>query len=122
MTLRKLFLSIAMIAPAALAGGYSIPNMGARDLGMASSLTAAQNSAAAVYANPSELAGLEGFSLAVNAGLIDLRSTWSDPNRQFSAVTMTPKAAFPPSLYASYGGKMNGMGWGVGAGFNVPAG
>jgi long-chain fatty acid transport protein len=78
--------------------------------------------ASAAYANPAALAGLEGLSVVVNATMIDFRSTWKalDGN---SATESNLKPAYPPSVFASYSGKAtNGMGWGVGVGFNIPFG
>ncbi len=121
--MRKLILAIAAALPsAALAGGYIVPNTNARDLSMAQSAMAAQDTAAATYANPSSLSKLEGFNLSLSAALIDFRSTWTDPTGGQS-VTMIPKGSFPPALFAAYGYKLpNAMRIGVGAGLNVPGG
>src|SRR4051794_25209549 len=121
--MRKLILSLALIAPAALAGGYIVPNTNPRDLSMAGSDVAAQESAAATYANPSALSKLEGLAITAGAGLIDFRSAWTDPGNQLGTISMIPKGAFPPAIYAAYGGKLPGeMRWGVGAGLNIPGG
>jgi len=119
------FAAALLLPAAALAGGYLVPNVNPRDLGASGSLVAAQNSAEAVYVNPAALAGQDGLSLVGNATLIDFRSSWADTTGQFaqqSPVDLTPKAAFPPSLFASYGMKVSGLPIGFGAGVNVPAG
>jgi long-chain fatty acid transport protein len=55
--------------------------------------------------------------------LVDFRSTWTDPNNVFQPVTMTPKGAFPPAIYAAYGMKFsNGMKFGIGSGLTIPGG
>lgn len=121
-----LFAAVAacLIPAAAFAGGYLVPNVNPRDLGMAGSAVAAQNTAVAVYVNPAALAGQDGLSLSVNGSLINFSSTWTDTTGQFnnSPVSMTPKAAFPPGLFASYGMKVADIPIGFGAGLNVPAG
>jgi long-chain fatty acid transport protein len=124
--MRKLILAIAAALPsAALAGGYIVPNTNARDLAMAQSAMAAQDTAAAASANPSALAKLEGLNVSVGASLIDFRSTWTDTGRvaDGQSVSMIPKGSFPPAVYVAYGYKLpNKMRFGVGAGLNVPGG
>jgi long-chain fatty acid transport protein len=114
----------AVLAPAvAWAGGYAVPNTNARDLSMAGSVVGGQKDATAAYVNPAALAGLDGFSLVVNGTVIDFRSKWTNPDPTANQSTSSlVKGAFPPSLFASYGGNWDGRGWGVGAGFNVPFG
>ena len=126
-TRRALLAVAAVLVPAtAFAGGYIVPNTNPRDMGLADSAVAAQYGAAATVKNPSALAGQEGFAFSVSGSLIDLESTWSDsfglsPKRNDSA-SLTTRPAFPPTLFASYGGKYNAMGIGVGAGLSVPGG
>jgi long-subunit fatty acid transport protein len=119
----KLLVIAALVAPAAaFAGGYAVPNTNARDLSMCGSVVAGQRDAVATYVNPAALAGLDGLSVVVNGTVIDFRSTWKafDGN---SASESNLKPAYPPSAFASYGAKLdNGMGWGVGLGFNLPFG
>ncbi len=121
------FAAAALLVPAtAFAGGYVVPNTNPRDLGLADSAVAAQNSAAATVKNPSALAGQEGFDISVSGSLIDLESTWNDsfglsPKKNDSA-SLATRPAYPPTLFASYGGKYNDMGFGVGVGFSVPGG
>jgi len=124
--MRNLIVAIAafLVPAAALAGGYVVPNINARDLALSGSAVAAQNTAGAVFANPAALAGLDGFSLSIDVSLIDFRSTWTNPNDPNQpGVSMTPKGAFPPAVYAAYGFKLsNDMKMGLGAGLTVPGG
>lgn len=125
--LRNLAAAVAagLLPAAAHAGGYIVPNVDARDLALAGSAVAAQDSAAATYANPAALARLEGLNLSLGLGLIDFRSTWIDSANVFNAspVTMVSKAAFPPALYAAYGLALpRQMRLGVGAGLTIPGG
>jgi long-chain fatty acid transport protein len=121
----QLLAAAAILVPAAaFAGGYIVPNTAPRDLGMADSAMAAQTNASAVFKNPSALAGIQGLNIELSGSVIDFRSTWSDPTGTTGSgpVTMTPKAAFPPTVFASYGGRTRGIGWGVGAGWSIPGG
>jgi len=125
--MRKLILAIVVFLPAAaFAGGYVVPNVNARDLGMAQAGVAAQDSSAAANILPASLARLDGLDISVDATLIDLRSTWSDSYGVYgpaSPQTMIPKAVFPPAIYAAYGMPLsNGMRVGVGAGLTIPGG
>jgi len=124
--MRKLLATAATLLPAAaFAGGYAVPNINARDLALGGAGGAAQDSAAATYANPAALSRLDGLNLSIGFSLIDFRSTWTDSYR-FSngeSVTMTPKGVFPPAIYAAYGLTLpNDMRLGIGAGFTVPGG
>src|SRR5256714_13732772 len=119
-TMRNLLAAAAPLLPAAaLAGGYAVPNTTARDLSLAGSAVAGQQDATAAYVNPAALSGLEGLSVVANGTMIDFRSTWSAPDGN-SARESNLKPAWPPSLFASYGGRSNGIGWGGRAGFNIP--
>src|SRR2546423_13325286 len=119
-TMRNLLAAAALLLPAAaLAGGYAVPNTNARDLSLAGSAVAGQKDATAAYVNPAALSGLEGLSVVANGTMIDFRSTWSATDGN-SARESNLKPAWPPSLFASYGGKTNGSGWGVGARFHIP--
>jgi len=125
--MRNLIVAILFLVPAAaFAGGYVVPNVNARDLSMSGAATAAQDSAAATYQNPAALSKLDGFNVSADLSLIDIRSTWTDSFGVYGAtapVTMTPKAAFPPALYAAYGLTLpNSMRLGVGAGLTAPGG
>ncbi len=117
---------LLLLPAAALAGGYAVPNVSPRDLSMCGSLHAAQEDAGAAFVNPAALSRLDGISLSLAASFIDFASTWSDPTgtqTPSSASTIT-RLAFPPAVYAGYGGRhSNGeLGWGVGIGLTVPFG
>jgi long-chain fatty acid transport protein len=120
--MRNVLVAAALLVPAAaFAGGYAVPNTNARDLSMAGSVVGGQRDATAAYANPAALSGLDGLSVVVNATMIDFRSRWTAPDDSAS-VSSNIKPVWPPSLFASYSGKWDGRGWGVGAGFNIPFG
>ncbi len=122
--MRNLIVAAAalLLPAAAFAGGYVVPNINARDLALAGSAAAAQEDAAAAYANPAALARLDGLSLSLGASLVDFRSTWTDPVSGATS-TMIPKGAFPPALYLAYGLPLsNGMRVGLGFGLTVPGG
>ncbi|MCA1825727.1 MAG: OmpP1/FadL family transporter [Myxococcales bacterium] len=124
--MKNLILAVFLAPAAALAGGYVVPNVNARDVAMVGSPVAAQDSAAATYQNPAALAKLEGLNVSADVSLIDLRTTWTDPTGINSPVNTVPKAAFPPAIYAAYGFRLpeaaNSMRAGVGVGFTVPGG
>ncbi|GAC1536895.1 MAG: hypothetical protein NVS2B9_02820 [Myxococcales bacterium] len=123
--MRFLVAAAALMMPAAaFAGGYAIPNSNARDLGMAESVVAAQQGPEAVYGNSAALAGQEGFAVTAGVQGIYFRSTWTDTIGAYgNGRTRTlDKLALPPELFAAYGGKVNGMPYGLGAGFTIPGG
>jgi hypothetical protein len=112
-TMRNLLATAALLLPAAaFAGGYAVPNTNARDLAMAGSLVAGQTDAIAAYVNPAALSGLEGISVVVNGTMIDFRSDWNAIDGTGASRESNLKPAWAPSVFASYGGKVNGMGWG----------
>ena len=122
---------VAALAGLALANGYNVPNTNTRDLGLADSARAAQFSAAAVYANPAALAGLEGLNLSLGISILDLRNDWHGPGGAEAAAAgvsgkMTASMKFrpvpPPALFVAYGGKAGEHGWGIGAGWNIVGG
>jgi long-chain fatty acid transport protein len=79
-----------LLAPSlALASGYELPNTNPRDLSMCASAVAAQRDSGAVFALPAALARLEGVSVNVGGGGVNVYNTWTDP---------TPGATQPPSL------------------------
>ncbi len=119
-------LVIAVLLPAvALAGGYAVPNVSPRDLSMCGSLHAAQDDAGAAFVNPAALSRLDGISVSLAGAFIDIKSTWTGiaPEAQGTA-TMLTKLAFPPAVFAGYGGRFSDgeLGWGVGLGMTVPFG
>ncbi len=115
---------LAMAVPAAAAASAdSVPNVSARDLGMAQSLVAAQDGAGAVFANPAALSRLSGLDLSLTGSLLDNGTTWTTTTGLSpSPVSTKFKPAFPPALYAAYGGKLGERGWGAGIGMGIPEG
>ena len=124
--MNKLLLAAAalLIPAAAFANGYHLPIASPRDLAFGGSGTVAiQNSASAVYANPAALAGLDGLNLSGTLELITLSATWKDPTAvNPGQVSSTPKAAFPPAAYISYGDRLGGIPVAAGIGFTVAGG
>jgi long-subunit fatty acid transport protein len=123
--MRTLVAAAALMMPAAaFAGGYAIPNTNARDLGMAESVVAAQQGPEAVYGNSAALAGQEGLAVTAGFQAIYFRSTWTDTTGAYGggSTKTVDKLALPPQIYAAYGGKVNGMPYGLGAGFTVVGG
>jgi long-chain fatty acid transport protein len=124
-SVRTLVAAAALMMPAAaFAGGYAIPNTNARDLGMAEAAVAAQQGPEAVYGNSAALAGQEGFAVTAGVQGIYFRSKWTDTTGAFGggSTNTVDKLALPPEAYAAYGGKVNGMPYGLGAGFTLPGG
>jgi len=119
----KIILALSLLVPSlALANGYSVPNVNARDLAMAGSAVAAQRDAGATYQNPAALASLPaGLNLSLSAAMLDLESTWTSPDGSASN-SMLFRPAPPPSLFAAWGGRAGERGWGVGFGLTIPAG
>ena len=120
MTAFKTLVAVALLSPAiALANGYSVPNVNARDLGAAGALVAAQRDAAAAWQNPAALSKLEGLELSFSASLLVNSTTWKEAGRSQST-DFAP--APPPSLWAGYGTELAGRRVGFGAGMTVSAG
>jgi len=121
--MRKLLLALLLCPAVAFAGGYSVPNVVARDLAMGDSLVADQTTAGAVYRNPAALSRLSGLDLTLNLSILGNGSTWTNTTTYFpSPVSTDFKAAFPLAFFASWSGKISGHGYGVGVGMNVPGG
>ena len=82
MNASKTLVAVALLAPAvALANGYSLPNVNARDLGAAGALVAAQRDAAATWQNPAALSKLDGLDLSFSASLLVNSTTWRGRRR-----------------------------------------
>ena len=120
--MRKLILATSLLAPAAAhAGGYLIPNENARTLGLSQADLADPTGAETVFLNPAGLAGQIGLDLSGSIEWLDNRTDWSDPN--LGSASLLSHFNSPPALAASFGDVLpNDMLWGVGVGFNVPAG
>lgn len=120
--MRKLALLALALAPvASLANGYDVPDVSARDLAMVGSLVADQRDAGATYRNPAALSKIEGLDLSLSGAFLDIENTWTSPDGTASN-SMLFRPAPPPALFAAYGGKLMGRGWGVGLGMTIPAG
>jgi long-chain fatty acid transport protein len=122
--MRKLLVLALAAAPAlALAGGYAVPNVNPRDLAMSGSRVAAQDSAAAVYGNPSSLARLDGLNLSLAGALVDFASSYKDPLGAAPSSNTDTNIATPPAVFASWSAALpNQMRYGVGVGLSVPFG
>ncbi len=124
--MRKLALTLlALVAPAAaLANGYDVPNVNPRDLALAGSAVASQQTAGAAFAMPAALSRIDGLSVDVAGNLLDLRTTWNDNLGYFGGTHTQPDVhlAPPPSLSVSYGTKLGDRGVGVGLSMNIPGG
>jgi long-chain fatty acid transport protein len=117
--------AILILAPAvALAGGYAVPNVSPRDLGMAGSAHAAQVDAGAVFVNPAALSRLDGLSLSIAGALIDNRAQWTNPLPPHDTASQYLKPKTPPACYASYSMPLPwpDMRVGFGAGVTIPFG
>jgi long-chain fatty acid transport protein len=84
-----LLLALLLAPSLALASGYALPNSNPRDLSMCASAVAAQRDSGAAFALPAALARLEGFSVSLGGGAVNVFDTWTDPS---------PGATQPPSL------------------------
>jgi long-chain fatty acid transport protein len=122
----KILVLAALLAPAsALANGDGAPYVNPRDLGMAESLVAAQNSSGAAYWNPAALAGIQGLDISAAGSLLLQYNTWTATTPEFAAQSpksMQRKPVPPPTLFAAYGGKIGDRDFGIGAGMSLVAG
>jgi len=120
---RRLAAALALLPALALASADSVPNVSARDLGIAQALVAAQDGAGAAYANPAALSRISGLDLSLTGAIIDNGTKWTSTS---PAAPGSVKSKFHPapgpSVFAAYGGELWGRGWGVGLGMNVPEG
>jgi long-chain fatty acid transport protein len=120
--MRTLIITATILVPAAAsAGGYVIPNESPRAVGLSQAAVANETGADAIFLNTAALAGQEGFDASVAGELLLNRTDWSDPT--LGSASLIPQANTPPTASIAYGAKLaNGMGWGAGIGFGVPAG
>jgi long-chain fatty acid transport protein len=115
-------LFLAGLPAAALANGYSVPNVNPRDLGLSGSAVAAQRDAAAVFAEPAALSRLEeGLHVALLAAALDIAMTWDAPVGPADASTKL-RLAPPGGAYVAYATTIRGTRAGFGAGFTTPFG
>ena len=114
-------LGAVVVPSAALAGGNGIPNENARDLALAQAAVANQTGAEAVILNTAALAGQEGLNISAAGELLINRTDWTDS--ELGSASLVTKTNTPPTAAVSFGAKLpNGMAWGAGVGFGVPAG
>jgi len=120
--MRTLIIIATILVPsAAFAGGYVIPNENPRALGLSQAAVADETGAEALFLNTAALAGQEGLDVSVAGEILVNRTEWSDPS--LGSASLIPQANTPPTAAISYGAKLdNGMAWGAGIGFGVPAG
>jgi long-chain fatty acid transport protein len=120
--MRILIIAATILVPAAAsAGGYAIPTENARDLGLSQAAVADQTGAEAIFLNTAALAGQEGLNVSASGELLVNRTDWSDPS--LGSASLISQANTPPTAAISYGMRLdNGMAWGAGVGFGVPAG
>ena len=120
--MRTLIIAVSILAPAAVsAGGYVIPNSSPRALALSQAAVANEGGADALFLNTAALAGQEGFDASVAGELLLNQTEWSDPNLGKASLLSHPTT--PPAAAFGYGQKLdNGMAWGAGVGFGVPAG
>lgn len=120
----KLALASTLLLPAvALANGYDVPNTSPRDLAMAASGVAAQQDAAAAYANPAALSRVEGLSVNAALGALSLGTKWTGGGAEAGRSASTKFHLVPPiSVFVAYGFPLAGRNAGVGFGVNVPGG
>ena len=117
-----LALAVTVLPAAALASGYSVPNVSPRDLGLSGSGVAAQRDAGAVFANPAALAGLEeGLHVSANTSALDIAATWNAPVGP--AEESTKFRPVPPSgAFVAYNTTIRKTRAGFGVGFTTPFG
>jgi len=121
--MRELLAAALLVPSAALGSGYSLPSVVPRDLAMAGSLVASQDSAAAAYENPASLSRLSGLDVSLSGAILGNGSTWTTTTGIFPSPASTElQPAFPAAGYVSWSGTLGDRGWGVGAGVSVPGG
>jgi long-chain fatty acid transport protein len=120
--MRTLIIAATILVPAAAhAGGYLIPSAAPREVALGQAAVADQSGAEAVFQNTAALAGQEGIGIGVAGEYLSNRTDWSDPS--LGSASLEGQVNTPVGAAISFGGKLeNGMGWGVGRGFGVPAG
>jgi long-chain fatty acid transport protein len=124
LAVRKTIVASLILAPSlALASGYSLPNTNPRDLGLCASSVAAQRDAGAAFALPAALSRLDGPSLRLAGGGVNVFNTWKDPTGAAPDTDMGRVISALGNLDAGFGGKfpatvpfLGDRGWGVGLG------
>jgi long-chain fatty acid transport protein len=104
-------ITLWLLPGAALAGGFYVPEIGGRAVGMAGAMTAESADPSAVFHNPAGLAGLQGTQLQLSGDLVlpdvvHFRRPARDPNSggeiAFAGVSNQNRAAGIPFLGASF--------------------
>ena len=103
-SLKLAFATTLLLPLVALANGYDVPNTNPRDLGMAGSATAAQEDAAAAYANPAALSRLTGLNVNGALGVLSLNTKWTG-DRSEAGKTLSALAASRNIVQAAIYGK-----------------
>jgi long-chain fatty acid transport protein len=120
LAVRKTIVASLILAPSlALASGYSLPNTNPRDLAMCASSVAAQRDSGAAFALPAALSRLDGPSVRIAGGGVNVFNTWQDPAGVAPDTDMENALALIGSASAAYGGRLamlGDRGWGVGIG------
>src|SRR5215475_11040489 len=119
--MRTLIITATILVPtAAFAGGYLVPSMNPRDLGLGGSAVADETGPEATFLNTADLSSQEGLAIGVAGAVANNHTDWSDPT--LGSASMSQNST-PPALAISYGEKLPyDQAWGVGIGFGVPAG
>jgi long-chain fatty acid transport protein len=125
-TLKTLAVLALLVPASALASAFEVINVNPRDLALSSSAVAAQQDAAATFGNSSALSKLEGLHLSLGGSILSLTTKWTAPSDPSSGLTGSSTTKFAPTppvaLYAAYGTKLAGRGFGVGFGIGTPGG
>ncbi len=120
--------ALMLLAPSlSFASAYSLPNTNPRDLSMCASAVAAQRDSGAAFALPAALSRLQGPSITLGVGAVNVFNTWKDPTSGVPgpAGGIGPETDFDQAISPignvslAYGGKLpmlGDRGWGVGFG------
>lgn len=124
--MRRIFIAISVFVfsiAQAQAGGFQIPEMDVKAMGMAHAVTAVADNPSANWFNPAGLAFQKGHAMTVGGTLIqpkvDFTSNASNPLPTFST-SANKKTLFVPHAYLS--GTSEGLGISYGIGVNSPFG
>jgi len=104
--------------PAAQAGGYQIPEMGTKAMGMGNAFTAVADDASALWYNPAGLAFSKHTQIMLGGTTVLPNTTYTSN----AGVNTSPKDAtvFAPNVYVSSIQEDTGIAWGLG--INAPFG
>jgi long-chain fatty acid transport protein len=102
------------------AAGTTLPYEHPRELALAEAAVANQTGPQAIFLNPAALASHEGFAASGAVEWLYNYTEWSDPT--LGSAKTEPKLNLPLAGALSYSGKLNSIGYGVGAGVEVTNG